>query len=146
MQAADFFMCWWLDDIFSWLQNQKPEKKQPKKSRWWRTPLQITLLASSLLRYSTHGSGFYRITHPCLSLSAFTSLEWLFQIFCSGFQKLGALNENPLPSTSYLPATPSMVPSSSYIPSSEAQPGWWSSSALSLCGVICNENIFQSPP
>uniref|UniRef100_A0A8C2X3E4 Negative elongation factor complex member A n=1 Tax=Cyclopterus lumpus TaxID=8103 RepID=A0A8C2X3E4_CYCLU len=35
-------------------------------------------------------------------------------------QKLGALNENPLPSTSYLPATPSMVPSSSYIPSSEA--------------------------
>uniref|UniRef100_G3Q5Y3 Negative elongation factor complex member A n=1 Tax=Gasterosteus aculeatus aculeatus TaxID=481459 RepID=G3Q5Y3_GASAC len=38
-------------------------------------------------------------------------------------QKLGALNENPLPSTSYLPATPSMVPSSSYIPSSEAQPG-----------------------
>lgn len=38
-------------------------------------------------------------------------------------QKLGSLNENPLPSTSYLPATPSMVPSSSYIPSSEAQPG-----------------------
>lgn len=37
-------------------------------------------------------------------------------------QKLGTLNENPLPSTSYLPATPSMVPSSSYIPSSEAQP------------------------
>ncbi|KAF3837166.1 hypothetical protein F7725_004630 [Dissostichus mawsoni] len=37
-------------------------------------------------------------------------------------QKLGALTENPLPSTSYLPATPSMVPSSSYIPSSEAQP------------------------
>uniref|UniRef100_A0AAX7TWY5 HDAg domain-containing protein n=1 Tax=Astatotilapia calliptera TaxID=8154 RepID=A0AAX7TWY5_ASTCA len=37
-------------------------------------------------------------------------------------QKLGSLNENPLPSTSYLPATPSMVPSSSYIPSSEAQP------------------------
>ncbi|XP_075948711.1 negative elongation factor A [Anarhichas minor] len=37
-------------------------------------------------------------------------------------QKLGPLNENPLPSTSYLPATPSMVPSSSYIPSSEAQP------------------------
>ncbi|MBN3296986.1 NELFA factor, partial [Amia calva] len=37
-------------------------------------------------------------------------------------QKLGALNnENVLPSTSYLPATPSMVPSSSYIPSSEAQ-------------------------
>uniref|UniRef100_A0A7N8YEZ5 Negative elongation factor complex member A n=1 Tax=Mastacembelus armatus TaxID=205130 RepID=A0A7N8YEZ5_9TELE len=35
-------------------------------------------------------------------------------------QKLGALNENPLPSTSYLPATPSMVPSSSYIPSSES--------------------------
>uniref|UniRef100_A0A4W3GXF4 Negative elongation factor complex member A n=1 Tax=Callorhinchus milii TaxID=7868 RepID=A0A4W3GXF4_CALMI len=35
-------------------------------------------------------------------------------------QKLGALNnDNPLPSTSYLPATPSMVPSSSYIPSSE---------------------------
>ncbi|CAG12808.1 unnamed protein product, partial [Tetraodon nigroviridis] len=38
-------------------------------------------------------------------------------------QKLGSLNENPLPSTSYLPATPSMVPSSSYIPSSETQPG-----------------------
>ncbi|XP_034006066.1 negative elongation factor A isoform X2 [Trematomus bernacchii] len=37
-------------------------------------------------------------------------------------QKLGAVTENPLPSTSYLPATPSMVPSSSYIPSSEAQP------------------------
>ncbi|CAB1421458.1 unnamed protein product [Pleuronectes platessa] len=37
-------------------------------------------------------------------------------------QKLGALSENPLPSTSYMPATPSMVPSSSYIPSSEAQP------------------------
>lgn len=35
-------------------------------------------------------------------------------------QKLGALsNDNPLPSTSYLPATPSMVPSSSYISSSE---------------------------
>ncbi|XP_067885982.1 negative elongation factor A [Heterodontus francisci] len=35
-------------------------------------------------------------------------------------QKLGALNnDNALPSTSYLPATPSMVPSSSYIPSSE---------------------------
>ncbi|XP_048092179.1 negative elongation factor A isoform X1 [Alosa alosa] len=37
-------------------------------------------------------------------------------------QKLGALNESALPSTSYLPATPSMVPSSSYIPSSESQP------------------------
>ncbi|MBN3282711.1 NELFA factor, partial [Polyodon spathula] len=36
-------------------------------------------------------------------------------------QKLGALNESALPSTSYLPATPSMVPSSSYIPSSEIQ-------------------------
>ncbi|XP_059821539.1 negative elongation factor A [Hemitrygon akajei] len=35
-------------------------------------------------------------------------------------QKLGALsNDNALPSTSYLPATPSMVPSSSYISSSE---------------------------
>ncbi|XP_067839040.1 negative elongation factor A [Heptranchias perlo] len=35
-------------------------------------------------------------------------------------QKFGALNnDNALPSTSYLPATPSMVPSSSYIPSSE---------------------------
>lgn len=44
-------------------------------------------------------------------------------MFAFVFQKLGALNENPLPSTSYLPATPSMVPSSSYIPSSEAQPG-----------------------
>uniref|UniRef100_A0AAQ6AIY4 HDAg domain-containing protein n=1 Tax=Amphiprion ocellaris TaxID=80972 RepID=A0AAQ6AIY4_AMPOC len=47
-------------------------------------------------------------------------------------QKLGALNENPLPSTSYLPATPSMVPSSSYIPSSEAQPGQQGHSASSL--------------
>uniref|UniRef100_A0A8C5LUT0 Negative elongation factor complex member A n=1 Tax=Leptobrachium leishanense TaxID=445787 RepID=A0A8C5LUT0_9ANUR len=38
-------------------------------------------------------------------------------------QKLGALNtESTLPSTSYLPATPSVVPSSSsYIPTSEAQ-------------------------
>ncbi|XP_045690220.1 negative elongation factor A [Phyllostomus hastatus] len=36
-------------------------------------------------------------------------------------QKLGALNSEPaLPSTSYLPATPSVVPASSYIPSSEA--------------------------
>ncbi|KAM5337974.1 negative elongation factor A isoform 1-T1 [Glossophaga mutica] len=35
-------------------------------------------------------------------------------------QKLGALNSEPaLPSTSYLPATPSVVPASSYIPSSE---------------------------
>lgn len=39
-------------------------------------------------------------------------------------QKLGSLNNEPaLPSTSYLPATPSVVPSSSYIPSSETQPG-----------------------
>ncbi|KAM8968792.1 negative elongation factor A isoform X1 [Sarcophilus harrisii] len=38
-------------------------------------------------------------------------------------QKLGSLNNEPaLPSTSYLPATPSVVPSSSYIPSSETQP------------------------
>ncbi|KAJ3585024.1 hypothetical protein NHX12_013747 [Muraenolepis orangiensis] len=38
-------------------------------------------------------------------------------------QKLGTLtSESAPPSTSYLPATPSMVPSSSYIPSSEAQP------------------------
>uniref|UniRef100_A0A673WM45 Negative elongation factor complex member A n=1 Tax=Salmo trutta TaxID=8032 RepID=A0A673WM45_SALTR len=38
-------------------------------------------------------------------------------------QKLGALNnESALPSTSYLPSTPSMVPSTSYIPSSETQP------------------------
>lgn len=52
-------------------------------------------------------------------------------------QKLGALNENPLPSTSYLPATPSMVPSSSYIPSSEAQPGWTHSFVLSAhCSVF----------
>ncbi|KAM4809033.1 negative elongation factor A [Rhinophrynus dorsalis] len=36
-------------------------------------------------------------------------------------QKLGSLNENALPSTSYLPATPSVVPASSYIPTSEAQ-------------------------
>ncbi|XP_025854633.1 negative elongation factor A [Vulpes vulpes] len=35
-------------------------------------------------------------------------------------QKLGSLNSEPaLPSTSYLPATPSVVPASSYIPSSE---------------------------
>ncbi|XP_036273052.1 negative elongation factor A isoform X2 [Pipistrellus kuhlii] len=38
-------------------------------------------------------------------------------------QKLGALNSEPsLPSTSYLPATPSVVPASSYIPSSETPP------------------------
>ncbi|XP_059779726.1 negative elongation factor A [Balaenoptera ricei] len=38
-------------------------------------------------------------------------------------QKLGSLNNEPaLPSTSYLPATPSVVPASSYIPSSEAPP------------------------
>ncbi|XP_017496122.2 negative elongation factor A isoform X4 [Manis javanica] len=38
-------------------------------------------------------------------------------------QKLGALNNEPaLPSTSYLPATPSVVPASSYIPSSETPP------------------------
>nr|XP_033806773.1 negative elongation factor A isoform X2 [Geotrypetes seraphini] len=37
-------------------------------------------------------------------------------------QKLGSLNnETALPSTSYLPAAPSVVPSSSYIPSSETQ-------------------------
>ncbi|XP_069059905.1 negative elongation factor A [Pleurodeles waltl] len=37
-------------------------------------------------------------------------------------QKFGSLNnETALPSTSYLPATPSVVPSSSYIPSSESQ-------------------------
>lgn len=35
-------------------------------------------------------------------------------------QKLGSLNSEPvLPSTSYLPSTPSVVPASSYIPSSE---------------------------
>ncbi|XP_066240884.1 negative elongation factor A isoform X2 [Saccopteryx leptura] len=35
-------------------------------------------------------------------------------------QKLGSLNNEPaLPSTSYLPATPSVVPASSYIPSSD---------------------------
>ncbi|XP_054544467.1 negative elongation factor A isoform X2 [Talpa occidentalis] len=37
-------------------------------------------------------------------------------------QKLGSLNEPALPSTSYLPATPSVVPASSYIPSSETPP------------------------
>ncbi|XP_054564567.1 negative elongation factor A isoform X2 [Eptesicus fuscus] len=38
-------------------------------------------------------------------------------------QKLGALSSEPsLPSTSYLPATPSVVPASSYIPSSETPP------------------------
>ncbi|XP_075400722.1 negative elongation factor A isoform X4 [Tenrec ecaudatus] len=37
-------------------------------------------------------------------------------------QKLGSLNEPALPSTSYLPATPSVVPASSYAPSSEAPP------------------------
>lgn len=42
----------------------------------------------------------------------------------SVFQKLGALNNEPvLPSTSYLPATPSVVPASSYVPSSETPPG-----------------------
>ena len=40
------------------------------------------------------------------------------------FQKLGSLNSEPaLPSTSYLPATPSVVPASSYVPSSETPPG-----------------------
>uniref|UniRef100_A0A8B9XU87 Negative elongation factor complex member A n=1 Tax=Bos mutus grunniens TaxID=30521 RepID=A0A8B9XU87_BOSMU len=39
-------------------------------------------------------------------------------------QKLGSLNSEPaLPSTSYLPATPSVVPASSYVPSSETPPG-----------------------
>ncbi|XP_012519604.1 PREDICTED: negative elongation factor A isoform X1 [Propithecus coquereli] len=39
-------------------------------------------------------------------------------------QKLGSLNTEPaLPSTSYLPSTPSVVPASSYIPSSETPPG-----------------------
>lgn len=42
----------------------------------------------------------------------------------SVFQKLGSLNSEPaLPSTSYLPSTPSVVPASSYVPSSEAPPG-----------------------
>lgn len=42
----------------------------------------------------------------------------------SVFQKLGSLNTEPaLPSTSYLPATPSVVPASSYVPSSETPPG-----------------------
>lgn len=42
----------------------------------------------------------------------------------SVFQKLGSLSSEPaLPSTSYLPATPSAVPASSYIPSSETPPG-----------------------
>ena len=40
------------------------------------------------------------------------------------FQKLGSLNSEPvLPSTSYLPATPSAVPASSYGPSSEPPAG-----------------------
>uniref|UniRef100_A0A452TK33 Negative elongation factor complex member A n=1 Tax=Ursus maritimus TaxID=29073 RepID=A0A452TK33_URSMA len=39
-------------------------------------------------------------------------------------QKLGSLNSEPaLPSTSYLPATPSAVPASSYVPSSESPAG-----------------------
>ncbi|XP_076992342.1 negative elongation factor A [Tamandua tetradactyla] len=38
-------------------------------------------------------------------------------------QKLGALNSEPaLPSTSYLPATPSVVPASSYTPTAETPP------------------------
>nr|XP_045247972.1 negative elongation factor A isoform X1 [Macaca fascicularis] len=38
-------------------------------------------------------------------------------------QKLGSLNSEPaLPSTSYLPSTPSVVPASSYVPSSETPP------------------------
>ncbi|KAM6150677.1 negative elongation factor A isoform 2-T2 [Erethizon dorsatum] len=38
-------------------------------------------------------------------------------------QKLGSLSSEPaLPSTSYLPSTPSVVPASSYIPSSETPP------------------------
>ncbi|KAB0342725.1 hypothetical protein FD754_019651 [Muntiacus muntjak] len=38
-------------------------------------------------------------------------------------QKLGSLNSEPaLPSTSYLPATPSVVPASSYVPNSETPP------------------------
>lgn len=42
----------------------------------------------------------------------------------SVFQKLGSLNSEPaLPSTSYLPATPSAVPASSYVPSSESPAG-----------------------
>lgn len=49
-------------------------------------------------------------------------LSW--EGLCAVFQKLGSLNSEPaLPSTSYLPATPSVVPASSYIPSSETPPG-----------------------
>lgn len=48
----------------------------------------------------------------------------LLEGLCTVFQKLGSLNSEPaLPSTSYLPATPSVVPASSYIPSSETPPG-----------------------
>lgn len=51
-------------------------------------------------------------------------MQYGYYTFFSALQKLGSLNNEPaLPSTSYLPATPSVVPSSSYIPSSETQPG-----------------------
>jgi hypothetical protein len=50
----------------------------------------------------------------------------------SVFQKLGSLNSEPtLPSTSYLPSTPSVVPASSYIPSSETPPGEYPA----VCGI-----------
>jgi len=56
------------------------------------------------------------MVHECMHYS--------YNTFFSVSQKLGSLNNEPaLPSTSYLPATPSVVPSSSYIPSSETQPG-----------------------
>lgn len=51
----------------------------------------------------------------------------------SVFQKLGSLNSEPaLPSTSYLPATPSVVPASSYVPNSETPPGERPAARLSL--------------
>lgn len=62
------------------------------------------------------------------------------------FQKLGSLSsEAALPSTSYLPSTPSVVPASSYAPSAEVPSGEWPwakvpislpSGPLSLIGVL----------
>ncbi|KAM5272115.1 negative elongation factor A isoform 3-T3 [Ctenodactylus gundi] len=61
-------------------------------------------------------------------------------------QKLGSLSSEPaLPSTSYLPSTPSVVPASSYVPNSEAPPAPSSREASLQASRPPEEPSTQSP-
>ncbi|XP_078449461.1 negative elongation factor A isoform X2 [Lampetra fluviatilis] len=59
--------------------------------------------------------------------------------------KLGALsNDSSMPSTSYLPATPSMIPSSSYNPSADAPSG--ASGAAAIRDALQSNRTPEEPP